>query len=284
MSYQTQTIPSELLTALIERINATAKPDPDMESGTPAEAFYKAAGGYRGDKLSIEGEDVTDSIDLLTAGDNAETAQALIAVALRKVAETEEKHARYEEAKRMERDSRAKRERFIFEGIAAEIRGLTTPHTVVLTEDNKLTVDGIETSLFVEVKEEWGGGTSFWISQKRTGKLRVTVGDYGDRKSFPQRKDGSFNYGEIALLLVNRAGRKLMDQRMERNRISNRDAAKQLGDELGLNDWSGTMTVAAASTGAAKPVFVKVKIEQAMSEEAARELHASLLALGYLKL
>ena len=188
----------------------------------------------------------------------------------------------YEEAKRMERDSRIKRERSIYEGIAAEIRGLTTPHTVVLAEDNKLTVDGIETSWFMEVKEEWSGA-SVWISQKRTGKLRVTVGEYGDRKSFPQRKDGSFNYGEIALLLVNRAGRKLMDQRMERNRISNRDAAKQLGDELGLNDWSGIMTVAAASTGAAKPVFVKVKIEQAMSEAEARELHAALLALGYIK-
>lgn len=44
-------------------------------------------------------------------------------------------------------------------------------------------------------------GSSYWRNQ-HTGRTRCSVGFYGERQSFPPRKDGSFNYAAIAAKLM----------------------------------------------------------------------------------
>jgi hypothetical protein len=115
------------------------------------------------------------------------------------------------------------------------------------------------------------------------GKVRVSVGQLGDRAAFPQRKDGTHSYDKIAELAVAKMLREESSARstseMESNREANKAGAEALAKELGLAEYYGPMRVAPSSM-LEKPVFVKVNIERAMTYTEAKKLHAALVALN----
>lgn len=82
-----------------------------------------------------------------------------------------------------------------------------------------------------DVKEEHTN-YSKWRS-KPNGKQRFSVGFYGDRKSFPQRKDGSFNYEEIAQMLIRGLDRQHTRQAKEQMAISNRHMTERVREKVG---------------------------------------------------
>lgn len=136
---------------------------------------------------------------------------------------------------------------------------------------------------FIELSFEMAG--SDW-HRRETGKIRVTVGNYGDKTQFPQRKDGAHSYDKIAELAVNKMRNAEERQRREQEAIDsqmlNAKVINPLRDRLGLNEHYGAMTVA-ASNSTEKPAFVRVDIRKAMTVEQAVALHEALLSLGLVK-
>lgn len=47
----------------------------------------------------------------------------------------------------------------------------------------------------IDVKTERETGSSW--RRNANGKIRITIGEYGERKSFPQKADGTFNFDKI---------------------------------------------------------------------------------------
>lgn len=85
-----------------------------------------------------------------------------------------------------------------------------------------------------------------------TGTLSVTVGDYGDKSRYPQRKDGSHNYPEIAAKLVRYHDMRMAKVQASKKRDSNSQHVKQLTDQFGYHPWNFT-----ATTEESAPVLVK---------------------------
>jgi len=88
------------------------------------------------------------------------------------------------------------------------------------------------------------------------GKVSVTVGDYGDKSRYPQRKDGTHNYPEIATKLVRCHDVRTASTLASRKRHSNQSHVKTLRDQFGYG--SGWNFEAVADD--AKPVRAERKL------------------------
>lgn len=65
-----------------------------------------------------------------------------------------------------------------------------------------------------------------------TGEYNITVGDYGDRKTFPLRKDGTYNYAKIAEDIALRIRRERRRQQESQARTDNIAVAKQMAEQM----------------------------------------------------
>lgn len=102
---------------------------------------------------------------------------------------------------------------------------------------------------FVNGKRVYGSGVEFneqingtGYFAKASGKYRVTVGAYGDRQSFPERKDGSYNYDSIADKLMVLINAEVADQQRAVIRDSNADALAALRAKHGLDQYDTKVT------------------------------------------
>lgn len=162
----------------------------------------------------------------------------------------------------------------------AIVAAVEAPHAASLNEETgEIVIDGVTVGYALDFKEE-RTQISSWRSRPN-GKTRITVGGYGDRRSFPQRKDGTHNYEEIASALVAYAVRKNAQATAQNVTEQNKELAKELCVELNVNDYWGTMQIKPSAQVVGK-VAVKVDFHKTMSPAKARELHATLKALGVL--
>ena len=115
------------------------------------------------------------------------------------------------------------------------------------------------------------------------GRVRIAVGEYGNKTSFPQRKDGTHNYERIAELAVDS-----MLAREKQDKAQNEAAAARKYNEQGVVDlrktlrarrYDSTFSLSPASS-VEKPVFVEVKISRSMTFSETEKLFKALLALG----
>jgi len=162
----------------------------------------------------------------------------------------------------------------IYQRIASMINAMhvtTLLKAVYSTTDNfshKLEIGGVDVTFYISIERD------------ANRKDRIVVGNYGDRTSYPQRKDGTYNYDAISTKLVGYAERRIQENAARRRTASNAVTVSELRNELGLHEYYGTMTVS-ASPSVEAPVYVKLKIERAMSVEKARALAEALKAIGY---
>jgi hypothetical protein len=150
---------------------------------------------------------------------------------------------------------------------------------LIVESDFKLFIDGVDCSWNYEFRAEWTNDT--WRSRP-TGRHRFSLGDYGSRKSFPQRKDGTFNYKAIAEDLCYYADRQISKATIENTRKYNAACVAKMQHDLGLEEYWGPMAIS-PSADEASPVFVKVKIERAMTPSETIALHTALKGLGLVK-
>lgn len=92
-----------------------------------------------------------------------------------------------------------------------------------------------------------------WRCSSYTGRVRCSVGGFGDRQSFPPRKDGTFNYAAIATKLmsdVHAAERKYQDALKV---CSNADALAKLTKQFALPKYSHTLEAVRSHGGSSHP-------------------------------
>jgi hypothetical protein len=152
--------------------------------------------------------------------------------------------------------------------------------TAMTTEDDRdIFVDGVNCANWIDYVEEREHHSSY--RSRPSGKLRLSIGAWGDRASYPQRKDGSFSYDKIAVVLRGMASRKKVEAAMEAARAANANSVAALQQELNLPDYSG---VVAASSNPEKPVLVDLsRVSSAklnMTVDAARALMVDLRKHG----
>ena len=138
----------------------------------------------------------------------------------------------------------------------------------------------------IHVKLEREASSSRWRSGIPNGKMRAVVGEYGDKVTYPQRKDGSLNYAKIAeeaiKRLLSREAFLYERHKMENTKARNAAVVRAFNEERGLMEYYGSFRVSASAVKD-KPAMVKVDIQQAMTFDEAAKLHAALLQLGYVK-
>lgn len=200
-----------------------------------------------------------------------------------------EEETRREERCKVEQEERRKKNvansrhlRKIAESIMPDHREGKAPRkrTWVIDEENfKLTIDGIDVSWMISFEKQWTN-VSAWRS-KPTGKMKFVIGDFGERRTYPERKDGTFNYVDIAGRLCLYADRKNSQLRMERQRKQNASEVIDVTMRIFPDpERSKYQDVILASADPDKPVFFKFKIERAMTAEQAEKLAAAIRSVG----
>lgn len=139
----------------------------------------------------------------------------------------------------------------------------------------KLEVSGIS-YLHLDVNEEH---SSAHYRHAPTGKYRVIYGDYGNRTSFPQRKDGTHNYTRIAEMIKASVERAKAQNEVANARKGNKAGVDKLHTELDLPTYGGNMKIE-PSSNFEKPVNVHVEIKRSMTYSETIALHAALKTLN----
>jgi hypothetical protein len=115
---------------------------------------------------------------------------------------------------------------------------------------------------------------------RKSGKLAIVVGDFGNKTRFPERKDGSFSYDVIADKLIAWANERNFHADAERTRKDNEKRIKDLASNLGVESyrWSGLSIDASTSTD--HPVRLSIRYDNIVTIDNAEKLIAGLQALG----
>ncbi len=180
-----------------------------------------------------------------------------------------------EDAKRKETEAR---NGIIFERFESGVKAAIAAHLKTLARDTQYEITGAGN--YFGVRQ--GPGVSISVrliaencgySYSRTnGKWRAHAGDYGHRKQWPQRKDGSHNYDAIAEFIIYDLDRQhgfnvRHDKKQEHAKISDK-----LKTEFKLaNAWRTEVTPTADPE---LPVCVSLKFTETCTAERARELLA----------
>jgi hypothetical protein len=161
------------------------------------------------------------------------------------------------------------------------------PGATIDAETGLLRYDGLDVSNRVSLEEEWSRGYCML-----NGKTRVVVDvpelkynrqtgrnyEGSRRQSYPQRKDGTHNYAEIAKHIRDWTAKQNASRNAERMRKNNEEVAVRTRYLLSIREYDHFSI--APSSDADNPVFVKWSIQRSMTSDEAQELHAALKTLG----
>lgn len=139
--------------------------------------------------------------------------------------------------------------------------------------NHAIVIDGISLKYQVNIKEEYSSG---W-RPKPTGRIRVTVGDWGSRQSFVQLKDGTFSKA-CAEALIYEATRMKTAKERETRANANRDVVADFLADHPLSGY-GAMRVSTSSSLEA-PIRVELKMDSLMTVEDAAKLYDALMSVG----
>lgn len=151
-----------------------------------------------------------------------------------------------------------------------------------MDDDASMVIDGIYVQWQLSFNQDMTRGHGrFGMGSKPTGKLSITVGDYKKRIRYPQRKDGTHNYEEIASLLVLYASSKIGENKRQAQRDANKASVAEIVEDFNLPTYSSLVT---SSSDRDKPVLINLKELSATSlictSEQARMILKTLRGLG----
>lgn len=118
------------------------------------------------------------------------------------------------------------------------------------------------TSADLRVEEEYESLSS-WRT-RRTGRLKVRVGDYGDQQTYKARSDGTYNYNKITDKLVEIVRNRIAYKIALRNEKLNTERVRALKEKIGMHPYSPTIK---ATNYADKPFMIEAGCYRVASEE-----------------
>jgi hypothetical protein len=93
-----------------------------------------------------------------------------------------------------------------------------------------------------DLKSEYGSGYHSW-NRKPNGKYYFSIGYYPDTKRFPQKKDGTFNYENIAYHIRMLHGAWETQRKQLLNEQGNVELKREILKKHGLPEYSGAFQV-----------------------------------------
>lgn len=140
-------------------------------------------------------------------------------------------------------------------------------------EEKVLVISNIDCHWLIDIKQEYT--TSTWRSHP-TGKLRMTIGDYGSRQSYRQLKDGTFSYDKIVEKILEHVRHKAAVNDAQARRNVNKAIAEQFRKDNDLCDYGWF----SSSTNLEKPINISMNLKRDMTVEQATRLVEALKAIG----
>lgn len=110
------------------------------------------------------------------------------------------------------------------------------------------------------------------VAFSSTGSYQIQFGGYGERKTYPRLKDGTFNYSKIADEMVALIGHSSTRRNRLERESANYALSNKLAEQLESEFKSVRATISGTGGDAAR---VKVKIEDLFTPEEARQLLAA---------
>jgi hypothetical protein len=124
-----------------------------------------------------------------------------------------------------------------------------------------------DTYISLECHEETQTGS---YSYKKNGKLRLIVGGYGDKRQFPQTKDGGFNWDKIVKVIESKVAQRKADDARSAKAQSRREQAdvecSQLRAVYGLKEYYGFLQVSPCDQG------IELRVNKGITKEQAEVL------------
>ena len=214
--------------------------------------------------MEKEREDMTPDIADMYEDLQVETAAA--AEAKRVIEREAEEKARYQ--------ARWDRDRMYMKRIGAALPTGTVWET---SDRGGLKIEGVKVSWDISIENQ-RKHISSWRSVE-TDKIRLVVTDsYGKNKSYPERKDGTHDYVQIANTLLEVARQRAERQKTIDLQKQNREIVEAVREELGCSEYGNFRMVASSSTE--NPLYVTFKFSQTMNVEQAKALYAKIKELG----
>ena len=189
---------------------------------------------------------------------------------------------------RWEQEAKERREQNIQKSshLRAIVKCIDRKHVCQIDEPSfKLHIDGVDVSYAYDFERIWSRGGRWGYGSRATGKMKfvIRLDGYGRSRetyTFPQHKDGSFNYSGIASHLVDYANRRNVKRRLDQQQARNKSEAEAAAAEIFKGQDAIYQDVINPSSSAEKPVFFKLKIEGAMTKEQAVKLAKALRSCG----
>jgi hypothetical protein len=152
---------------------------------------------------------------------------------------------------------------------------LDMPGHDVRIADGKFVVDGVDLRYSISIEDQRERTHSRFRLGAKTGE-RIVVGQYGDRTSYPQRKDGGHNYEKIAQNLLGIVAAEKRKAAARANEQANTSAAQYVKE---ITDSRDSYRIY-ASDNPEKPVRVTVDVKVNLTHEQAIDLVRALKAAG----
>lgn len=145
--------------------------------------------------------------------------------------------------------------------------------------DETLIIAGVKASYgLISIDDETISGGFSRYSHRPTGRKRVVVGSYGERKVYPPLKTGGHSYEKIAKEIGDRIGNMIARATSEGQTQINRRLADGLKAELEMRSYS---SVIEPTADANRPVYFKYTIGGSMTADQVREMVKKLRDMGF---
>lgn len=145
----------------------------------------------------------------------------------------------------------------------------------------------VYTQLEFKAEMEASHGRFSFSRPRTTGRMRLTVGSYGDRVSLPSKKDGSFNYAAVASKIFSDVLHSEEQYQKAVVLAKNKALAPTLRKEFGLGEYSSvieekrSVQVGGRYDSYAAPVgHVYLKLDKAVTPEQARAILNAAIEAG----
>ena len=117
---------------------------------------------------------------------------------------------------------------------------------------------------------------------EKNGKLRISYGHHGAKTSFPQRKDGTFNFEVIAQHIKDHVEHNRVVKQTQAIKAGNEDLAARINKQLKTRSYDSTFRLNASAV-VERPVFVTCEIKRTMTPAQAMALFQALHMIGLVK-
>ena len=144
-------------------------------------------------------------------------------------------------------------------------------------EKARLSIDGVDVTVVISDREAFSSGRF----GRPTGKITLSIGPLGQTSSYPQRKDGGWNYAAIVEKLLQYVDREKAKIKAQQQAEANRGVTLTLVGELNLPQYQSLVRPSSSHEGKVVVDLTQLSTKApVLTPEKAKELLETLRTFG----